>query len=142
MTLFDFLQGKEPKWIQVSQDNFSSKDSFTKPDAKNALIEVLNHCGFDECYIKLELLNFNDSMEEYIDSLLKDLKIHREELKDLKKAKADIEEIDSLKISIRDYTGEIEEYKQNWKPFLIEYINEKFKEQEKAGKKKTTKKKR
>ena len=152
MGLLDFIFGKDPEWVEVTEDTFSIGDThkYSKAESKKLLKLYLDKLGFSKEDIRDEVELYTESIEDDEDSMKIDIADAKEELKNAttklnkfnKTKKNDegkelsgeelqeyIEDLESdIKAGEEDLTDqqkEKEKFKSDgWKPYLVKYVND------------------
>ena len=151
MGLLDFIFGKDPEWVEVSKDTFSTEDTYiySKGESKKLLKLYLVKLGFSKEDIRDEVELYTEAMQDDEESIKEDISYDKEELKNAttklnkfnKTKKNDEgkelsgeelqEYLEELELNIKfceedltDQQKEKEKFKSDgWKPYLIKYIN-------------------
>ena len=152
MGLLDFIFGKDPEWVEVSKDTFSTEDTYiySKAESKKLLKLYLDKLGFSKEDIRDEVELYTESIEDDEDSMKIDIANAKEELKnattklnkfnktkkndegkklsgeELQEYIEDLEsDIKAYEEDLTDQQKEKEKFKSDgWKPYLIKYIND------------------
>ena len=153
MGLLDFIFGKDPEWVEVSKDTFSTEDPISKGDSKKFLKLYLEQLGFNKEDIRDEVELYTEGMQDDEKSLKDDISYAKEGLKN---AKTKLNEFNKTKKNdagrelsgyelqeyIKDRERDIKAYEEDltdqqkekekfksdgWKPYLIKYINDRVK---------------
>ncbi|MCH7501413.1 MAG: hypothetical protein IH886_15680 [Nitrospinae bacterium] len=152
MGLFDWLFASKPKWIPVTEENIKTDSLLTKADTKATFRLYLKQCGFDKHGIASEVEAYADEMKfeeesikDDIEACKEDIGEAKENLNNLKKTKKNEDgellegvdydyELESLedavadaKENLKESQAELKKLKRDWKPFLINYINDQVK---------------
>ena len=151
MGLLDFIFGKDPEWVEVTKDTFSTEDTYiySKAESKKLLKLYLDKLGFSKEDIRDEVELYTESIEDDEDSMKIDIANAKEELKnattrlnkfnktkkndegkelsgeELQEYIEDLEsDIKACEEDLTDQQKEKEKFKSDgWKPYLIKYIN-------------------
>ena len=162
MGLLDFIFGKDPEWVEVTKDTFSTEDTYiySMAESKKLLKLYLDKLGFSKEDIRDEVELYTESIEDDEDSMKIDIANAKEELKNAttklnkfnKTKKNDegkelsgeelqeyIEDLESdIKACEEDLTNNQkakEKFKSDgWKPYLIKYINDRIESETDAKK--------
>jgi len=154
MGIFDFFFGKKPEWLLVSEENINTDGPLNKSDAKKFFAMYLDQCGFDKEDIREEKAYYAEVMDENEDDFKTDIELAKEDLKETKQKLAKLkktkkndqrenfsgedlqfkiesmqEEIEDIKESIEENQQGLKELKKDWKSHLIEYINQRAREE-------------
>ena len=148
MGLLDFIFGKDPEWVEVTKDTFSTEDTYiySMAESKKLLKLYLDKLGFSKKDIRDEVELYTESMQDDESIFLitnEKLKNATTKLNKFNKTKKNdagkelsgeelqeyIEDLESdIKACEEDLTDqqkEKEKFKSNgWKPYLIKYIND------------------
>ena len=83
MGLLDFIFGKDPEWVEVTEDTFSIGDTqkYSKAESKKLLKLYLDKLGFSKEDIRDEVELYTESTEDDEDSMKVDITDAKEELK-------------------------------------------------------------
>ena len=152
MGLLDFIFGKDPEWVEVTEDTFSIEGThkYSKAESKKLLKLYLDKLGFSKEDIRDEVELYTESIEDDEDSMKIDIANAKEELKNAttklnkfnKTKKNDegkelsgeelqeyIEDLESdIKACEEDLTDQQKEKEKlksdGWKPYLVKYVND------------------
>ena len=155
MGLLDFIFGKDPEWVEVTEDTFSIEGThrYSKAESKKLLKLYLDKLGFSKEDIRDEVELYTEGMQDDEESIKDDISDAKEELKNAttklnkfnKTKKTDegkelsgeelqecIEDLESdIKACEEDLTDQRKSWKSfksdGWKPYLIKYINDRVK---------------
>ena len=155
MGLLDFIFGKDPEWVEVTKDTFSTEDTYiySMAESKKLLKLYLDKLGFSKEDIRDEVELYTEGMQDDEESIKDDISDAKEELKNAttklnkfnKTKKTDegkelsgeelqecIEDLESdIKACEEDLTDQRKSWKSfksdGWKPYLIKYINDRVK---------------
>jgi hypothetical protein len=160
MGLLDFIFGKDPEWVEVSKDTFSTEDPVSQGGSEILLHLYLEKLGFNKEDIRDEVELYAEGMQDDEESIKDDISDAKEELKNAttklnkfnKTKKNDegkelsgeelqeyIEDLESdIKACEEDLTDQQKEKKKfksdGWKPYLIKYINDRVESEADAKK--------
>ena len=162
MGLLDFIFGKDPEWVEVTEDTFSIEGTYkySKAETKKLLKLYLDKLGFSKEDIRDEVELYTESMQDDEESIKEDISYAKEELKNAttklnqfnKTKKNDEgkelsgeelqEYIEDLELDIKaceedltDQQKEKEKFKSDgWKPYLIKYVNDRVESEADAKK--------
>ena len=83
MGLLDFIFGKDPEWVEVTKDTFSTEDTYiySMAESKKLLKLYLDKLGFSKEDIRDEVELYTKSIEDDEDSMKIDIADAKEELK-------------------------------------------------------------
>ena len=152
MGLLDFIFGKGPEWVEVTEDTFSIEGThkYSKAESKKLLKLYLDKLGFSKEDIRDEVELYTESMQDDEESIKEDISYAKEELKNAttklnkfnKTKKNDegkelsgeelqeyIEDLESdIKACEEDLTDQQKEKEKlksdGWKPYLVKYVND------------------
>ena len=81
--LLDFIFGKDPEWVEVTEDTFSIEGThkYSKAESKKLLKLYLDKLGFSKEDIRDEVELYTESIEDDEDSMKIDIADAKEELK-------------------------------------------------------------
>ena len=162
MGLLDFIFGKDPEWVEVTEDTFSIGDTqkYSKAESKKLLKLYLDKLGFSKEYIRDEVELYTEGMQDEesiqdhgINVAKVNIKNFTTDLNKLYKTKKNdegkelsgeelqeyIEDLESdIKACEEDLTDQRKSWKSfksdGWKPYLIKYINDRVKREADAKK--------
>ena len=150
MGLLDFIFGKDPEWVEVSKDTFSTEDPVSQGGSEILLHLYLEKLGFNKEDIRDEVELYAEGMQDDEESIKDDISDAKEELKNAttklnkfnKTKKNDegkelsgeelqeyIEDLESdIKACEEDLTDQQKEKEKlksdGWKPYLVKYVND------------------
>ena len=155
MGLLDFIFGKDPEWVEVTKDTFSTEDTYiySMAESKKLLKLYLDKLGFSKEDIRDEVELYTEGMQDDEESIKDDISDAKEELKNAttklnkfnKTKKTDEgkelsgeelqEYIEDLESDIKACEGDLTDQRKSWKsfksdgwkPYLIKYINDRVK---------------
>ena len=81
MGLLDFIFGKDPEWVEVSKDTFSTEDPISKGDSKKLLKIYLEKLGFNKEDIRDEVELYTEGIQDDEESIKENISYAKEELK-------------------------------------------------------------
>ena len=162
MGLLDFIFGKGPEWVEVTEDTFSIEGThkYSKAESKKLLKLYLDKLGFSKEDIRDEVELYTESMQDDEEDRKEDISDAKEELKNAttklnkfnKTKKNDegkelsgeelqeyIEDLESdIKACEEDLTDQRKSWKifksDGWKPYLIKYVNDRVESEADAKK--------
>jgi len=162
MGLLDFIFGKDPEWVEVTKDTFSTEDTYiySKAESKKLLKLYLDKLGFSKEDLRDEVELYTESMQDDEEDRKEDISDAKEELKNAttklnkfnKTKKNDegkelsgeelqeyIEDLESdIKACEEDLTDQQKEKEKvksdGWKPYLIKYVNDRVESEADAKK--------
>ena len=162
MGLLDFIFGKDPEWVEVTEDTFSIEGTYkySKAETKKLLKLYLDKLGFSKEDIRDEVELYTESMQDDEESIKEDISYAKEELKNAttklnqfnKTKKNDegkelsgeelqeyIEDLESdIKACEEDLTDQQKEKEKlksdGWKPYLVKYVNDRVESEADAKK--------
>jgi len=86
MGILDFIFGKKPEWLLVTESQIEVNGNMNKSDAKKIFKMYLEECGFDDReFIKEEVECLADEMKEFEEDTKEDIKSHEEEISEFRK---------------------------------------------------------
>ena len=81
MGLLDFIFGKDPEWVEVSKDTFSTEDPVSQGGSEILLHLYLEKLGFNKEDIRDEVELYAEGMQDDEESIKDDISDAKEELK-------------------------------------------------------------